>query len=121
MSREVASTRACGLICWATNTCARAQHRVEVQALEVTGELLDAVDLALALDLDRHGPRSASLQSRSTGPMSVGIASHEAQALGDGRAVGGEQLLEVGLDAVLLQTRVDAEVVGRVGEHLPRG
>ena len=32
--------------------------------------------------------------------------------------VGGQQLLQVGLDAVLLQARVDAELVGRVGQHL---
>ena len=33
----------------------RAQHRVPVEELEVAGELLDAVDLAAALDLDGDG------------------------------------------------------------------
>ena len=32
----------------------RAQHRVALQELQVAGELLDAVDLAPALDLDGH-------------------------------------------------------------------
>ena len=36
----------------------------------------------------------------------------------DALAVGGEQLLQVRLDAVLLQARVDAELVADVGQHL---
>ena len=51
---RLASTRACGLICWATNT-PRTGRSIgsRLRKLEVAGELLDAVDLAAPLDLDR--------------------------------------------------------------------
>ena len=42
------------------------------------------------------------------------LAAHERQAVGEGGGVLGEQLLEVLLDAVLLQAGVDAELVGGV-------
>ena len=54
--------------------------------------------------------------------MSVGYSrrtSCSPSAMASG--VGGQQLLQVGLDAVLLQARVDAELVGAVGEHLLEG
>ncbi len=54
MPRSVASTRAWGLISWAAKMPRTgAQQRVAVEQLEVAGQLLDAVDLAAALDLDR--------------------------------------------------------------------
>ena len=53
----------------------RGQQRVAVEQLEVAGELLDAVDLAAALDLDGDRWRPfASRSSRSTGPIAVGYS-----------------------------------------------
>ena len=49
----------------------RGEVRVAVHQLEVAGELLDAVDVAAALDLDGDGRAAASLQRMSTGPMGV--------------------------------------------------
>ncbi len=73
ISRDCASTRACGLISCAARTprqVAKAgSSRIRSQ---VPGQLLDGVDARDALDLDRHPLSSASRHIRSTGPMSVG-------------------------------------------------
>ena len=121
MPRSVASTRACGLISWAAKMPRTGrEQRVAVEQLEVAGQLLDAVDLAAPLDLHRDatGP-SASRHIRSTGPIAVGNSRRTSvRPSARRRRVLGEQLLEVLLDAVLLQARVDAEVVGAVVQHL---
>ena len=58
MPRSVASTRACGLISWAAKMPRTGdEQRVAVEQLEVAGQLLDAVDVAAALDLDRDAAR----------------------------------------------------------------
>ena len=56
-----------------------AQHRVAVEALEVAGELLDAVDLAAALDLDGHG-LAVAVAAEQVDRADVGgvLAAHEA-------------------------------------------
>jgi hypothetical protein len=46
------------------------------------------------------------------------LAAHEAHAFRDDPRVRGQQLLQVGFDAVLLQARVLAELVRAVGDHL---
>ena len=46
------------------------------------------------------------------------LATYQGQAVGQGRGVVGEQLLQVLLDAVLLQAGVDAEFVRGVVQHL---
>ena len=116
MPRSVASTRACGLISWAARMPAhRSQQRVAVEQLEVAGQLLDPVDLASALDLDRDtgaGGVAAHQVDRADGGGV--LAADQGQPVGQRGGVLGEQLLEVLLDAVLLQPGVDAEVVGGV-------
>ena len=114
MPRSAASTRACGLISWAAKMPRTGrEQRVAVEQLEVAGELLDAVDLAAPLDLDRDRRcPSASRHIRSTGPMAVGNSRRTSvRPSAERGGVLGEQLLEVLLDAVLLQPGVDAEVV----------
>ena len=75
MPRSVASVRACGLISWAAKTPVDGgEQRVAVEQLEVAGELLDAVDLAAALDLDRDRGAPASRARMSTGPIAVGYS-----------------------------------------------
>ena len=46
------------------------------------------------------------------------LAAHQRETLADRGGVGGQQLLQVGLDAVLLEARVDAELVGAVVQYL---
>ena len=97
----------------------RAQHRVALHELEVPGELLHAVDLAAALDLDRDGAALGVAAEQVDGAdLGAVLAAHEHQPGLELVARGGEQLLEVGLDAVLLQAGVGAEVVGGVGDDL---
>ena len=97
----------------------RAQHRVALEELEVAGELLDAVDLAPALDLDGDGA-ALGVAAQQVDRADVGrvLPADEPQPGGDGVAVGGQQLLQVGLDAVLPQPGVDAQVVAGVGQDL---
>jgi hypothetical protein len=72
-SRGLGEHRACGFIDLGDEHAAhRAERRVEVEPLDVPAELLDAVDLAAALHLDRHhlaggrrGTRGRSGRSRS--------------------------------------------------------
>ncbi len=116
MPRSVARTRAWGLISWAAKMPRTAalgvEHRVAVEELEVAGELLDAVDVAAALDLDRDGqPVGVAAHQVDRADGGGELAADEREAVGQRRGVLGEQLLEVLLDAVLLQARVDAEVV----------
>ena len=93
--------------------------RVAVHQLEVAGQLLDAVDLAAALDLDRDAGAARVLREdvdRADGGHV--LAPHERPAVAEGVDVLGEQLLQVRLDAVLDEAGVDAELVGRVVEDL---
>ena len=64
---------------------------------------------------------SASRTSRSTGPIAVGNSRRTSrQPVAEHVDLLGEQLLQVRLDAVLDQARVDAELVRRVGAAPPR-
>src|SRR5699024_2812357 len=97
----------------------RGEQRVPVQQLEVAGELLDPVDLAAALDLDRdRASRLIAREDVHRADRGEVLAAHQRPALAEGVDVLREQGLEVGLDAVLLQARVDPEIVGGVLEHL---
>ena len=79
MPRSVASVRACGLIDLGDEHAAhRAQQRVEVEAVEVAGQLLDAVDLAAALDLDGHR-------------LAVGVAAQQVDRADVGRVLAPDQ------------------------------
>ncbi len=96
-----------------------AERGVELQAFDVAGELLDPVDLAAPLDLDRDdlADRVAADEVDRTDRRRV-LAPHQRETDFDRVRRGGEQLLEVGLDAVLLQPRIVAEVGRDVGDHL---
>jgi hypothetical protein len=113
MPRDSASTRACGLISVAAKMPAdRGEQRVALQPLEVAGELLDAVDLADPLDLDRDRPPSPSRHSRSTGPRSVrNSRCTQLQSVLEVRRVGGQQLLQLLLDPVEGEPTLGVELV----------
>ena len=95
------------------------EQRVAVEQLEVAGQLLDAVDLAAPLDLHGDG-RAVGVAAHQVDRADRGrvLAADQGQPVGERRRVLGEQLLQVLLDAVLLQARVDAEVVAGVVEDL---
>ena len=120
MPRSSASVRACGLMTWA----AKMPHHggevgVAVHQLEVAGELLDAVDLAATLDLDGdRGARGVLAQDVDRADGRHVLAAGQGPAVAQRRDVLGEQPLEVGLDPVLDQARVDAELVRGVVVHL---
>src|SRR5215469_14990417 len=96
-----------------------AQRRVPVEQFQVSGELFDAVDFPSALDF--HGYRTR-----------IGIAAHQVNRADRGRVLPadqpparteqmnlrGEQLLQMGLDTVFDQARVDPEFVAGVVQHL---
>ena len=83
-----------------------AERRVELQPFDVAGELLDAVDLAASLHLDgHHGVRLVAAHEIDRPDRRRVLAAHEGEALLDRVRARGQQLLEVGLDAVLLQAR----------------
>jgi len=82
-------------------------------------ELLDAVDLAVALHLHRHrvaGGVAAQQVHRSDGGRE--LAAHQSEAVLDGVRVLCEERLHLRLDTVLLQTGVGAHLVGAVVEDL---
>ena len=95
-----------------------AQRAVAVEPLDVPRQLLHAVDLTAALDLDGDRP-PVGVAAEQVDRADVGrvLAAHEHKALGEDVRRGGQQLLEVGLDAVLRQTRVGSELVGHVAQH----
>ncbi len=100
----------------------RGQQRIAVQQFQVPGELLHPVDLAAPLDLDRHA-------------AAVGVAAHQVDRADRGRVLTadqppalaehlhlrGQQFLQVGLDAVLDQAGIDAQIEGGVAEDLLQG
>src|SRR5207342_170705 len=95
----------------------RGEQGVAVEELEVAGELLHAVDVAAALDLDGHTGAGGVAAHQVDGPDRRGeLPAYEREALRHGGGVLGEQLLEVLLDPVLLQPGIDAEVVGGVAQ-----
>ena len=89
-----------------------AQQRVAVEALEVARELLHPVDLAPPLDLDRD-VAAVGVAAQQVDRADVGgvLASYELPTGAEHLTAVGQQLLQMRLDAVLLQARVDAEVV----------
>ena len=84
--------------------------------------MLDTVDLAAPFDLDRDGA-AVDIAAQQVDRTDVGriLAPHETQPVGDDGGVGGEQHLEMGFDAVFLQTGIGAEVVADVGQHFEDG
>ena len=97
------------------------QQRVAVEELEVAGELLDAVDPADALDLHGHGAALGVLGhdvDRADGGGE--LATHQAVAGAQDLDLLGQELLEVGLDAVLGEPGVHAQLVADVGDGLEK-
>ena len=92
------------------------KQRIAVQQVEVPGQLLHPVDLAAPLDLHRHRcARLVAAQQVHRPDRRRVLAPYKGPALAEHGDVRGEQLLQVGLDPVLHQARVHAEiVVGRV-------
>ena len=71
-----------------------AQQGVAVEQLEVAGQLLDAVDLAAALDLHRdREPVGVAAHQVDRTDGGGELPAHQHQAVGQGRGVLGEQLL----------------------------
>ena len=92
---------------------------VPVHQLEVPGQLLDAVDLAPPLDLDRDVLTDLVASQDVDGPDRRHVlAPDQAPPLTKGVDVLGQQLLKVRLDAVLDQAGVNPEIVVRVVEDL---
>src|SRR3954451_9658874 len=100
----------------------RAQQGVAVEPLEVAGELLDPVDLAPPLDLDRD-VAAVCVPAEQVDRADVGrvLASYEFPTGAQNLAPVGQQLLKVRFDPVLLQAWVDAEVVAGVAQHFVHG
>src|SRR4051794_26647649 len=101
------------------HAAARAGRRVLADALQITRELLDGLDRSDALDLDGD-PLVLGVAAHQVDGPDVGrpLAPHEPQALAAPLGRLGQLDLQVALDAVLLQRRRLAHVVGDVGEHL---
>src|SRR4051812_3267489 len=101
------------------DAAARRRRRILPDALQVARELLDGVDRADPLDLDRD-PLVVMVAAHQVDGADVRgpLAAHEAQALAAGLGRVRQLDLEVGLDAVLGQRRGLAHVVRDVGEHL---
>src|SRR6266545_984777 len=92
------------------------------QALQVAGELLDPVDLAPPLDLHRHvGAVLVPAQQVDRADVGAVLAADQAPAVAEDLAALGQQLLEVALDAVLDQPRVQPQLVGGVVQDLLQG
>ena len=120
MPRSSASVRAWGLISWAAKTpWTGASSGSRFSSDKISGKLLDSVDLAAALDLDRDGDaRRVAGQDVDRPDRRRVLAAHQAVALAEGVDLLGQQLLQVRLDAVLDQAGVDAELVRGVVQHL---
>ena len=97
----------------------RSQHRVAIQQLEVAAQLLDAIDTAHALELDGHRAAVGVLGHDVHRPDGRGVfAPHEPITGAQDLDLLGEELLEVSLDPVLGQPRIDAQIRAGVGEDL---
>ncbi len=82
-----------------------------MQPLDVAGQLLDTVDLAPALDLDGDDVAvGVAADEVDRADRRRVLAAHEPEPDLDGVRARRQQLLEVRLDAVLLQPGVDAEL-----------
>ncbi len=101
------------------NSLDRREQGVTVHQLEVTGELLNTVDIAPALELDRDvRTRFVPCQNIDRADGRVILSSHELVSIAEGVDVLGEQLLKIRLDTVLDETRIDTKVVTAIAENL---
>ena len=97
----------------------RGELRIAVEALLVAQELVDAGDLADALHLDDdRAPVAVAAQQVDRADVGRELAAHEHEVVAQRGDAGREQLLQLGLDAVLLEPGVVAELDSRVVQHL---
>ena len=91
----------------------------QADALDVARQLLDGVDRRDPLDLDGD-PGVLGVAAHEVDGADVGrpLATHEAKALAAELRRGGERLLQVALDAVLLERGGLAHVVRDVADDL---
>lgn len=98
------------------------EEGVAVEELAVAGELLDAVDAAVAFDLDGDvlavGVEGHDVDGADCGGV---FAADELGAGADAVDLFGEITLEVVFDAVLDEAWIDAEVIGGVGVDVVQG
>jgi hypothetical protein len=87
-----------------------AQAAIELEALHIAGELFDAIDLSMSLDLDRHGSTLgiAALRVERT-DVGRGLAFDQTQAVDQDGGIGDQQLLEMRFDSVSLQASINTE------------
>src|SRR6266542_3360193 len=89
---------------------------------QARGALLAPVDLAPSLDLPRHvGAVLVPAQQVDRADVGAVLAADQAPAVAEDLAALGQQLLEVALDAVLDQPRVQPQLVGGVVQDLLQG
>jgi hypothetical protein len=93
----------------------RCEPRVAVEPFLVAQQLFDARDLADALDL-HHDGAAVGVATQEVDRPDVGrvFAAHEGEVVAQRGDACSEQLLQLRLDAVLLQPGVVAERTGRV-------
>ncbi|COV51630.1 Uncharacterised protein [Mycobacterium tuberculosis] len=93
----------------------RREHTVAVEQLEVAGQLLHAVDLATPLDFHRDRATSfVAAQQVDGSDRGHVLAADQRVPFAQQLDVLGEQRLQVGLDAVLDQPGVHAQLVATV-------
>jgi AcrR family transcriptional regulator len=100
----------------------RAQQRVPVQQFQVPRELLSGVDAGVALELDGH-VRAIGVTAHDVDRADRGgvLTADQPVAVAEQVELLGQQFLQVRLDAVLDQPRVDAEIHRGVGQGLADG
>ena len=87
--------------------------------MQVSGQLLHTVDLAVALDLHSHrGAGSVAAQQVHGTDGGRELPAHQGEAILDGLGVAGEELLKLRFHSVLLQTGIGAHLVGALVEDL---
>ena len=87
---------------------------VAVESLLVAQQLVDARDLADALHLDHdRAPVAVAAQQIDRADVGRVLAPHQREVFAQRGDAGRDELLELGLHAVLLEAGVVAELVGR--------
>lgn len=96
--------------------------RVAVEEFQVAGQLFYAVDFAAAFDLDGDcGAVGVAAEDVDRADRGGELAADEGVAVAEGGDVLGEEFLEVCFYAVLLEARVEAQLVAGVVQDLLDG
>ena len=95
-----------------------AEQRIPPQQLEIAGQLLDPVDLTAPLHLHRHVSAGGIATQQVDRPDRRRVLpADQRPALAERLGMLGEQRLQMSLDPVLDQPRIDAQLVTRVVLH----